>query len=191
MFVIEATPVLSKRYTMGGGSPMKVMEAIEGRRSIRDYDDRSVPEEKLKRVLEAARLSPSASNRQDRKFVVVRDEARRQTLSQAAFGQVYVAQAPVVIAAVSTNPGYVMACGVPSFSIDLAIAIDHMTLAAVNEELGTCWIGAFHQDKVKNILGIPKKYTVAALLALGFPRETPQRTPRKALDEIVSYETFT
>jgi nitroreductase len=170
---------------------MEVMEAIEKRRSIRDYDDRPVPEEKLKRVLEAARLSPSASNRQDRKFVVVRGEARRRTLSQAAFGQVYVAQAPVVIATVSTNPGYVMACGVPSFSMDLAIAIDHMTLAAVAEGLGTCWIGAFHQDKVKNILGIPEKYTVAALITLGFPRETPQRTPRKALGEIVSYETFT
>ena len=123
--------------------------------------------------------------------MVVRDEARRQTLSQAAFGQVYVARAPVVIAAVSTNPDYVMACGIPSFSMDLAIAIDHMTLAAVDEGLGTCWIGAFHQDQVKSILCIPEEYTVAALLTLGFPRTTPQRTPRKALDEIVSYETFT
>ncbi|MFC2039541.1 nitroreductase family protein, partial [Chloroflexota bacterium] len=98
------------------------------------------------------------------------------------------AQAPAVIAAVSTNPGYVMACGLPSFSVDLAIAIDHMTLAAVDEGLGTCWIGAFHQDKVKNILGIPEEYTVAGLLTLGFPRTTPQKTPRKALDEIVSHE---
>ncbi len=170
---------------------MEVMEAIEKRRSIRDYDDRLVPEEKLKRVLEAARLSPSASNRQDRKFVVVRDEARRRMLSQAAFGQAYVAQAPVVIAAVSTSPGYVMACGVPSFSIDLAIAIDHMTLAAVNEGLGTCWIGAFHQDKVGSILGIPEEYAVVALLTLGFPRNTPQGTPRKTLEEIVSYEMLT
>lgn len=170
---------------------MEVMEAIEKRRSIRDYDDRLVPEEKLKRVLEAARLSPSASNRQDRKFVVVRDEARRRMLSQAAFGQAYVAQAPVVIAAVSTSPGYVMACGVPSFSIDLAIAIDHMTLAAVNEGLGTCWIGAFHQDKVGSILGISEEYAVVALLTLGFPRNTPQGTPRKTLEEIVSYEMLT
>ena len=74
--------------------------------------------------------------------------------------------------------------------MDLAIAIDHMTLAAVNEGLGTCWIGAFHQDRVRSILDIPEEYTVAALLTLGFPRETPQRTPRKPLDEIVSYETF-
>ena len=170
---------------------MELMEAIEKRRSIRDYDDRPVPEDKLKKVLEAARLSPSASNRQDRKFVVVTDEALRRMLAQAAFGQAHVAQAPVVIVAVSTNPDYVMACGVPSFSVDLAIAIDHMTLAAVDEGLGTCWIGAFHQDQVKHILGIPEKYTVAALLTLGFPRQTPQRTPRKALDEIVSYEKFT
>jgi len=170
---------------------MEVMEAIEERRSIRDYDDRSVPEEKLKRVLEAARLSPSASNRQHRKFVVVRDEARRRTLAQAAFGQVHVAQAPVVIAAVSTNPDYVMACGVQSFPVDLAIAADHMTLAAVDEGLGTCWIGAFHQDKVRSILRIPEEYTVAALLTLGFPRTTPQTTPRRALEEIVSYEMFT
>ena len=169
---------------------MEVMEAIEKRRSIRDYDDRSVPEEKLKRVLEAARLSPSASNRQDRKFVVARDEACRRALAQAAFGQGHVAQAPVVIAAVSTSPGYVMACGVPSFPVDLAIAADHMTLAAADEGLGTCWIGAFHQDSVRSILRIPEDHTVGVLLTLGFPRMTPQTTPRKALEEIVSYEVF-
>ncbi len=161
------------------------MEAIEKRRSIRDYDDRPVPEEKLKRVLEAARLSPSASNRQDRKFVVVRDEARRRTLSQAAFGQVYVAQAPVVIAAVSTNPGYVMACGVPSFSMDLAIAIDHMTLAAVNEGLGTCWICAFDQEKLHRKLGLTPEWDVVALTPLGVPRATPGPFTRKNLDELI------
>ena len=160
---------------------MKVMEAIEKRRSIRDYDDRSVPEEKLNRVLEAARLSPSASNRQDRKFVVVRDEACRRRLAEAAFGQVHVAQAPIVIAAVSTRPRYVMACGVPSSPVDLAIAVDHMTLAAVDEGLGTCWIGAFYQDKVRSLLEIPEEHTVVALLTLGFPRTTPPTTPRKAL----------
>jgi nitroreductase len=169
---------------------MHVIEAIEKRRSIRDYEDKQVPEEKLARVLEAARLSPSASNRQDRKFVVVMDGARRRALSEAAFGQRHVAQAPVVIAAVSTRPGYIMSCGVPSFPVDLAIAVDHMTLAAVAEDLGTCWIGAFSQDRVRQALGIPEGCTVAALLTLGFPRTVPEAKPRKALHEVICWETF-
>lgn len=166
------------------------MEAIRQRQSIRDYEDTPVPEEKLRKVLEAARLSPTASNRQDRKLVVVRDESRRRALSEAAFGQGHVARAPVVIVAVGTYPEYVMACGLPSLPINVAIAVDHITLAAADEGLGTCWIGAFDQAKARAAAGVPDRYTIAALLPLGFPKTTPERKPRRPLEEVVCWETF-
>ena len=169
---------------------MELREVIRKRQSIRDYEDKPIPEEKLTRVLEAARLAPSASNRQPWKFVVVKDQRRRQELAQAANGQAFVGQAPVVIVAVATNVEHVMPCGVPSHPVDLAIAVDHMTLAAADEGLGTCWIGAFSQQKVKEILGIPEKFHVVILFPLGFPRQERETKSRKALEEIVCYETF-
>ena len=170
---------------------MELREAIERRQSIRAYQDKPVPEEKLKRVLEAARLAPSASNRQPWKFVVVRESKRRQELARAANGQIFVGEAPIVIAAVATRTEHIMACGVPSYPVDLAIAVDHITLAAVDEGLGTCWIGAFSQEKVREILKIPEKYRVVALLPLGFPGEGKKTKFRKSLEEIICYETFT
>ena len=169
---------------------MELKEAIKTRKSIRDYEDKPVPEEKLLRVLEAARLAPSASNRQRWKFIVVREEKRRQELARAAGGQTHVAKAPVVIAAVATMPEYVMKCGVPAYAVDLAIAVDHMTLAAVDEGLGTCWIGAFSQEEARGILKVPKDCRIVTLLPLGIPRQPGRPKVRKALDEIVCYETF-
>jgi len=170
---------------------MELKEAIKKRQSIRDYQDKPVPEEKLTRVLEAARLAPSANNMQPWKFVVVTDNKRRQELARAANRQTFVGQAPVVIAAVATNPESIMSSGIPRYAVDLAIAVDHMTLAAVDEGLGTCWIGAFSQQRVKEILNIPDRYRVVALLPLGFPAEETAMKLRKSLDEIVCYETFT
>ena len=169
---------------------MEVMDAMRKRRSIRDYEDRPVPEEKVQKILEAARLAPSASNRQRWKFIVVRDGERRQELARAAGGQKHIAVAPVVIAAVATMPEYVMRCGVPAYAVDLAIAVDHMTLAAVNEGLGTCWIGAFSQEQARDILGVPEDYRIVALLPLGFPGQAGPTKTRKSLEEIVCYETF-
>ncbi|MEA1964490.1 MAG: nitroreductase family protein [Candidatus Aerophobetes bacterium] len=170
---------------------MEVKQAIQKRRSVRSYEKRAVPEEKIKRVLEAARLAPSASNRQLWKFIVVRDETRRQEIAKAASNQSFIAEAPVVIAAVGLDPDSLMRCGVPRYAVDLAIAVDHMTLAAVEENLGTCWIGSFSQEKVKKMLNIPEKYKVVALLPLGFPADKPKVKSRRSLKEIVCYETFT
>jgi nitroreductase len=169
---------------------MDVMEAIKERRSVRAYQDRPVPEEKLKAILEAARLAPSAANRQEWKFIVVQDKEKRLSIMKAAGGQKFVGEAPVVIAAVSLNPGYVMRCGVPAHPVDLAIAVDHMTLKAVEEGLGTCWIGHFEQEKVKEILNVPKEYKVVVLLTLGYPADSPSPKRRKSLEELISYERF-
>jgi len=169
---------------------MDVRKAIQSRRSIRAYDPRDVEEEKLLRVLESGRLSPSAGNRQERRFVIIRDSKRRQLLSEAARGQKFVAEAPVVIAACSVETEYIMACGQHAYPIDTAIAVDHMTLAAVEEGLGTCWIGAFDENKVKEILDIPGSVRVVSLLTLGYPSSIPRPTPRKNLDEIVMHEKW-
>lgn len=169
---------------------MEVKEAIEKRSSIRAYEDRPVPEEKLMRVLEAARLAPSSRNSQEWKFIVVRDDERRQLLGHATGGQAHVHTAPVIIAAVATEPERHMPNGVDCAPVDLAIAVDHMTLAAVDEGLGTCWIGAYLQEDTKAILRVPEKYTVICMLTLGFPQEPGRPKSRKSIDEIVCYETF-
>jgi len=100
-----------------------------------------------------------------------------------------VAQAPVVIAACGTSD-LVMTCGQPAYAIDVAIALDHMTLAAASLGLGTCWIGAFYEEQAKAILGVPEGVRIVALLPLGYPAEEPFPRPRKPLDEIVSWERW-
>lgn len=169
---------------------MDVAKAIRDRRSVRSYEKKGIPEDVLLKVLEAARLAPSANNRQPWKFVVVREAAKRAALAKAAKEQQFVAEAPVVIAAVALEPERVMTCGVPTYAVDLAIAVDHITLAAVQQGLGSCWIGAFYQEDVKKILKIPAEYKVAALLTLGYPRDQARFKNRKSLDEIVCYEKW-
>ncbi len=168
---------------------MEIFEAIQNRKSIRGYKSTPVPEEKLQKVLEAARLAPSAHNAQDWKFVVVKDSGKIKELAEVA-GQDFISQAPVVIAAVGLKPEKVLPSGSPAYAIDLAIAVDHMTLAATSENLGTCWIGAFSQDKVKDILNIPGDCQVLALLPVGVPDDSGRPKTRKSLEEIISFDTF-
>jgi nitroreductase len=169
---------------------MDLTEAIKKRRSIRKYLPRKVENDKLDRVLEAGRLAPSAKNLQEWRFVVVRDEGRRKRLAEAAKGQTFVGEAPVVIAACATVTDYVMTCGQLTYPIDLAIALEHMVLAAAAEGLGTCWIGAFYEEEVKKILNIPPEVRVVALLPLGYPDESPHPRPRKEIGEIVAFESW-
>lgn len=168
---------------------MELMEAIRGRRSTRSFLDRPVEEEKLEKILEAGRLAPSARNMQDWRFIVVRDEATRQRLAEAARNQEFVGQAPVIIAACGTSD-LVMTCGQPAYAVDVAIAVDHMTLAAFSLGLGSCWIGAFYEDQVKKILGVPNEVRVVALLPLGYPEGPTPATPRKSLEDVVAYERW-
>lgn len=169
---------------------MDVLEAIAKRKSIRAYKTTPVPEDKLNKVLEAARLAPSGANRQEMKFVVVKDQKTRARLSEATGSQKHVAQAPVVIAAVSTDPGKMMICDVPGYPVDVAIAIDHMTLAAFDIGLGTCWIGAFNQQMVCKILEIPDTCKVVQLLTLGIPAEEGRPKDRKPIEQIICYEKY-
>jgi len=169
---------------------MNVMEAIRERKSIRSYESRPVGEEELQAVLEAARLAPSANNRQEWRYVVVRDQATRERLMVASNNQHFVAEAPVIIACCAETDGRLLRCGQVAYTIDVAISIDHMTLAAVELGLGTCWIGSFYEDQVKEILDIPEEIRVVELLTLGYPAEPGRPRERKSLDEIVMYEEW-
>jgi len=165
-----------------------VFTAIQKRRSIRNYLPKEVEEEKLRKVLEAARLAPSAKNRQEWRFIVVRDKEKREELvREASPHQPFMLSAPVIIVAYALDKDYVMKCGVPAHYIDIAIALTHIHLQAVEEGLGTCWIGSFHQDKVKEVLNLPKEAEVVQLMTLGYPAEDPSPRPRLPLEEIVRF----
>lgn len=163
---------------------MEVFEAIKTRRSIRKYKEVPVPKEKLLKVLEAARIAPSAGNRQEWKFVVVTDKETKSKLVEACRGQAFVGQAGAVIVACATDPSRKW------HMVDAAIAVDHMTLVAHEEGLGTCWIGAYEEDKVKEILGIPENIRVVVLLPVGVPDMEGVPRPRKTLEEIVAWERW-
>jgi nitroreductase len=170
---------------------MDIYEAIHTRKSVRSFTDRDVEDEVLTRLLSAARIAPSAKNFQEWRFVVVRDPETRRRLAQAARGQEFVGRAPVVLACCAETDGHVMTCGQLCYPIDVAIAIDHITLCAAAEGLGTCWIGAFFEDQVKEILGIPPEIRVVQLLPLGYPADPgPVKKNRLPLDVTVKYEQW-
>jgi nitroreductase len=179
----DLTEDANERYVMD------VMNAIKTRKSVRAYLARPVEDEKLNAVLEAARLAPSASNRQEWRFVVVREPESRRKLAAAAAGQAFVGEAPVLIVACAETDGHVMRCGQQSYPIDVAIALDHMTLAAVELGMGSCWIGAFDEQKVKEILHIPDGIRVVELMPLGYPSDPAAiNKKRLPLDRIVKHE---
>ena len=169
-----------------------MMEAIKTRRSVRRFKPAPVPEGLLKEVLNAARFAPSADNAQPWKMIVVMDEQTKVKLAAASNGQKFIAEAPLIL----------VACGIPdeafqtaggyqsSHVIDVSIALDHLTLAAHALGLGTCWIAWFKEDKVREVLGIPEDVRVVALTPLGYPGETPERTPSKTLEELVVYDRY-
>jgi nitroreductase len=170
---------------------MEVYEAIAARKSVRAFKSKEVPDEVLWRLLEAGRAAPSASNRQEWRFVMVRDKTTREKLIDAACGQKFVGEAPVVLVCCAQTDEQVMPCGHRSDLIDVAIAIDHITLAAVSEGLGTCWIGAFNEEKVKEILGIPEGVRIVELLPIGYPVDpSVVSKSRLPLSDIVKEERW-
>jgi nitroreductase len=169
---------------------MDVFEAIKGRRSVRAYKNKEVEVKKLRIILEAARLAPSSKNRQEWKFIVVKDAGTRAKLTGAAYGQQFVGEAPVIIVACATEAKSIMTCGQPTHTVDVSIACAFMILEACEQGLGTCWLGTFNEDEVKNILGIPKDMRVVTMMPLGYPEEAPGPRPRKAFDHIACFGKY-
>jgi len=154
-------------------------DVIKTRRSIRKYKGTPVPRESLMKILEAARIAPSAGHRQPWHFVVVED---KETIEKLAGRSKWAAEAPAMIV------GLADPVASPSWSQnDLGIALEHIVLTATSLGLGTCWMGQSKRDaEVKEILGIPDELKVIALTPLG----EPASKERKGLDEIVSWGVY-
>lgn len=171
---------------------MDTFEVITKRRSVRSYETTPVPKEKLERILEAARLAPSANRVQPWHFIVVTDAEKRRELSKGMFAK-FLTQAPVVIVACGDTKAAPDWC-----VVDVSIATENLVLAATSEGLGTCWVGSFDEEQVKALLKIPEKFTVIALIAVGHAREKFDITGsiasvvrgRKKLEDIVSNEEY-
>jgi len=161
---------------------MDVFEVIRTRRSIRKYGKEPVPEEMLRQVLEAGRLAPSADNSQPWNFIVLRDEKLRKEIAEVATYGKFLADAPLGIAVVvdpraSTHPVE-----------DGAVATHNMLLAAHALGLGACWIGSYgsaYEDRVKEMLKVPREKRLLSIISLGFPAER-----RKGLDELVFTDAY-
>jgi len=162
---------------------VELMEAIQQRRSIRQYRPDPVPSEKIDYVLEAARLAPSWANGQCCSFLVVSDPKVKHELAQA--GNEWMEHAPVIIVACADPKLSGMKTDQPYYLLDVGIAMEHVVLAAVEQGLGTCWIGWFDEEKARAALGVPATVRVVASTPLGFPSEEPAARPRKSLAELV------
>jgi nitroreductase len=169
---------------------MALLKQIQQRYSVRSYQKRPVEKEKLETILQAARLAPSARNMQEWRFIVVQDAGTRKKLCVAANNQAFVGEAPVIIVCCAVITDYVMRCGQLTYPIDVAIAMEHMALQAVEEGLGTCWVGSFYEDQVKTILGIPAPARVVELLTIGYPADTLRARSRLPLEQIVGRERW-
>jgi nitroreductase len=154
---------------------MDFHELIRVRRSVRGYRPDEPAEDQIARVLSAAVVAPTAANLQPWTFVVVTDAETRAAF-KAVYPREWFWQAPVIIVAcVDADKAWHRMDGYCSAELDVAIALDHLILAATEEGLGTCWVCAFDEAKAKEILGIPPEIRVLAMTPLGFPAEVAER----------------
>ena len=169
---------------------MGFFQLIEKRYSVRAYRPDPVEEEKLEQVLEAARLAPTAANRQPFQFVVVHTAGRESELRRV-YQRAWFTQAPLVICACAIPAeGWVRVDGKPYVDVDVTIAMDHLILAATELGLGTCWIAAFDPAAAREVLGLPEGVEPVLLTPLGYPADSPGRKMRKPLPELVRYERW-
>ena len=169
---------------------MEFSELIRTRYSVRAYKPDPVEDEKLHQILEAARLAPTAANRQPFRILVIHTEGRQEELRRI-YRRSWFVEAPIIICA----------CGVPAENwvrmdgknyndVDVTIAMDHLILAAANLGLGTCWVAAFDPDAAREVLNLPAGVEPVAFTPLGYPADSPSEKKRKPLDELVRYENW-
>jgi nitroreductase len=147
---------------------MNIFDVIAKRYSVRAFQDRPVEHEKLQSIFSAVRLAPSARNAQEWRFILVTDPKLRRQVA-AAGGQPFLSQCPVIVVVCAETDRRVMRCGELAYPIDVAIAIDHLTLTAAALDLGTCWVASFDPQPVRAALNIPGEVPVVELVALGYP----------------------
>lgn len=160
------------------------------RYSVRKYKPDDVPDGTLRSVLEAARLAPTAANRQSFQALVIHTRGREKDLRRIYDRQWFV-EAPVVICVCSIPEGnWVRGDGRNYSDVDTAIVMDHMILAATELGLGTCWIGAFNAAAAREILRLPDNVDPVVFTPLGYAADVPQSKQRKDLVELIRYETW-
>jgi len=173
---------------------MNVFEAIKERRSIRSFKEEDVKEEDIEMLIEAARWAPSAGNIQPWEFIIVRRHDLKKELAEAAFGQAFVEEAPIVIVVCADEnrsfQGYSVR-GKTLYCIqDTAAAIQNIHLTAHSLGLGTCWIGAFSEGETARILKVPNGVRPVAIVPIGYPAESPAPRNRRPINQIIHYEAF-
>jgi len=164
---------------------MEVLEAIKSVKSVSKFKPDPIPEQKVQAIVNAARFAPSAENLQPWKFIIVTDEDTKRKLAGACTNAKSVANSPLVLEAVATVGGYMN-----SYPVDLGMALANVTVAAASEGLGTSWIFAFNEEKVKTLLSIPDDAHVVGLTPLGVPEAFEPPAGRKHLSEILSYNAY-
>ncbi len=167
---------------------MEYSELIFRRKSIRRYQDRPVEEEKIRKILEALRIAPTAANRQPFVFYLIRNRDAISRLREA-YDREWFYTAPVVICGfVDRGKAWTRKCDGKNYGeVDVTIAMDHLILAAANEGLGTCWIAAFEPQALRRILDVPDHLDPVVITPLGYPEGGTRDTKRKPIDEIVRF----
>ncbi len=173
---------------------MDLLEIIKNRRSIRVFKKQDLPQDIIEKLLEAAQWAPSAGNVQPWAFVVASSQKIKQSLSIAAFGQKDLEEASVVIVVCANEKLAQQSYGVRGKSLfclqDTAAAIQNILLTAYSLGLGSCWIGAFKEDEIRQVIKAPKEMRPIALIPVGYPNEAPAASSRRPLSEIMHKETF-
>lgn len=170
---------------------MNLLELAKKRYSVRSYLDKEVEKEKLLQVLEAGRLAPSAVNFQPVHFIVITEEQEKQKLYEV-YQRGWIKEAPVIIVACGDHrTSWKRKDGKDHCDIDVAIAVDHMSLAAVDLGLGTCWVCAFDAKLCHELLGLPDYLEASVLIPLGYPKgDRITQATRKNIEELVSWERY-
>ena len=167
---------------------MTFIEIARKRYSTRAYKPQPVEDKKLQQVLEAARLAPTAANRQPFQLIVIHTKGREEQLRQIYDASWFV-QAPIVICACGiSSQSWTRRNGKDYCDVDVTIAMDHLILAAADLGLGTCWVGAFNPDITRKVLELPDDVEPIAFTPLGYPADRPGHKSRKSLDDLVRYE---
>ena len=173
---------------------MRIPEMIRDRRSIRAFTDGDISDDEVELLVEAACWAPSAGNRQPWEFVVVRDGKNKRRLVEAAHGQSFIAEAPVVFV-VCADPGRSASRygrrGAELYCLqDTAAAVQNLLLTAAANGLGGCWIGAFDEDRAAEAVGAPRGVRPIAIVPVGYPAERPPPRPRRRPSEVIHREGF-
>jgi nitroreductase len=173
---------------------MDLSEAIAKRRSIRAYKKQALPPGVIEKLIEAARLAPSAGNAQPYEFVIAEKAETKQRLCKASFNQQTLQEAPAVIVVCADGIRAYQSYGERGKNLyciqDTAAAIQNILLTAYSMGLGTCWIGAFREQEVKKVINAPQNMRPIALISVGYPDESPPARSRRAVGELIHKENF-